>query len=254
MRNLWLVLVVLFAGSSLTAAELSFDNLPRSDRTVRLFEPVNLDHGHSYESAFETGRHGRTGDLLKAQLVESAGDVSDDQWFGAGTALGVANNPIGIGASGWFDFYILRYLAVSTQFQFGYGIVTDELKDGGDGVFAGLSIGAKFVMDFPGVDINRWFRPFAAFYPAGFLYFSATEEVDPPDSDDTKKLNYSDIFYHMYGGAGVDFFLTPEIAIGAAIYVTGRIGGSKHKDHGVTVNTRGRVGVFFEYARLAIRF
>ena len=107
----------------------------------------------------------------------------------------------------------------------------------------------------PLVGLTDWFRPFVAFYPVGLAYLSATEDADIPGTGNTKDVKYSDLYFLMAGGAGIDFYLTNLIGVGFGLYIYGSIGGSKHKhSQGIETETKGQVGVYFEYARLSLRF
>lgn len=193
-------------------------------------------------------------DWLAGQLVEKDSHASADQMFGAGVALGFAGDPIGLGLSGWFDVYFTTWIAAEARLQLAYGLLTHPYQDSGTGVEVGLQLGAKFVFDMPDWEWSRWCRPFAAFFPVGFRYMAADEEFNPPGPGNSDHVHYSDVFFVIGFGGGCDFFLTPNIAIGVGLFVDGMIGGSRHDRNGVVVRTRGRVDVFFEYFRLAMRF
>ncbi|MBX3475363.1 MAG: hypothetical protein KF754_13365 [Planctomycetes bacterium] len=235
MRNIVLAaLVVVFASAAPLCAESGF-GLQRA--SPRMFEatllPLDAD--------------------LRGQLMDESGAQSKDQYFGAGVALGFAGDPIGFGLAGWFDYYLTTWLAVGARFQMGYGIVTRRFEDGGVGLDFSMQFGAKFVFDMPDWEWSRWCRPFVALYPAGFRYASATEEAKDRSGRDFD-FSYGDVFYVITAGGGVDFFLTSNIAVGAAVYFDGTVGGSKHKEKGVTIRHRGAFDFFLEYARLSVRF
>ncbi|MBE7491921.1 MAG: hypothetical protein HS108_09245 [Planctomycetes bacterium] len=190
---------------------------------------------------------------LAGQLLDESGPRSKDQMFGAGAALGFAGDPIGFGLSGWFDFYFTTWLAAGARFQMDYGAITRRHEDGGTGLDFSLQFGAKFVFDLEDWEWSRWCRPFVALYPAGFRYHSATERAK--DSQGRRfDFAYSDVFYVISVGGGVDFFLTSNIALGAGILLDGTVGGSRHKKRGVKIRHVGGADFFFEYARLSVRF
>jgi hypothetical protein len=174
--------------------------------------------------------------------------------FGAGGALGINSAAVGIGFSGWFDFYFTPWLAAGAWMGVDYGFVGRREHDGGSALMFNFNLGAKFVLDFEDVDITDWFRPWVAFYPVGLAYFAATEEADPPGSADRRDISYSDLYYMMAAGLGIDFMLTRLIGVGFGLYFYGTIGGSRHESGNVVTRTRGFFGIHFEYARLSLRF
>lgn len=256
MRHFAIMLAAIALAGGLAAADLtklSFEKSFTAPRThaPSLFAAPEVD---APAKAFNFDSGLSDSGLYKGQLVDDDGTDTSEQLFGAGAALGMAGNPLGIGVTGWFSFYFTPWLAAEAKFVLAYGIITDAYENGGDGLAVGLAIGAKFVLDFPDMEITRWLRPFVALYPAGFVYFSSTEEIEPPGSGDTEDFTFSDVFYMIHGGIGVDFYLTNMIGLGVGVYITGTVGGSKHDKSGVEIETEGSVGVYFEYARLSLRF
>jgi hypothetical protein len=241
--------VLALCGLAASAAAADFEAAFDTPRThVNLFDdqPAVVD-------ANWTPRGDR---FATAQVIDDGGRSAGDQWFGVGVALGIAGDPIGFGASTWFDLYLYPFLAVSARGVLAYGVITNEYKDGGDALATGVSFGAKFVMDFDDVDVSRWFRPWAALYPVGFMYVAGEEEVETTLRTGSTRddFPYSDIFFVVQGGVGADFFLTDNFGLGVGLYLNGTLGGSRHRHDGHTIKTRGRIGVYFEYIRAAFRF
>jgi len=179
---------------------------------------------------------------------------SRKQKFGAGAALGLAGDPIGIGLTAWFEYYFRPYVAVGGNVLAGYGGITDPYQNGGDASYFGFALGVKAVLDVESVFESRLIRPWVAFYPLGLVLVSATEDYDVPGTGNTDDFDYSDVFFLIYGGIGTDFYFTDNVGLGGAIYVTGTIGGSKHTKDGVNIETKGNVGIYVEYLRLSVRF
>lgn len=230
----YILILLLACVGSLSAADFA-------DAFERRPEPVNL---------FDTAA---PADIERGGQLFSRGPDSRDMYFGGGVALGFANDPIGFGISFWYDFYFVPFVALSARYAITYGIITNEYEGGGDALATDFSIGAKFVFDFHNVKLSRWFRPWVGLYPVGFRYTDAIEDVKLP-GEPTRTIRYGDVFFLMQAGTGVDIFLTGNIALGAALFVTATFGGSKHEHDGITVRTRGGIGVYFEYISLTIRF
>jgi hypothetical protein len=257
MRQIAIALAAVLLAGGLAASDLTRLGFGESFTQAKASTHSAFPGGPDFatlETAFTTPRHLRETGLFRAQLIDDSGPGTDEQMFGAGVALGFHSEALGLGVSGWFDFHFLPYLAVSSRFHLAYGILTREYKDGGTALNLGLGLGVKFVLDVPDLEVTRWLRPWVALYPAGFVYVAATEDFDPPGPDSKKKFSYSDIFYLIQAGTGVDFFLTNMIGLGLGVYITGTVGGSKHEKDDTTIRTRGSVGVYFEYARLSLRF
>jgi len=250
MRYLLLVAAAL-ALCPLLHADEGFERSFSAERNLRA---VNL-----FEQQAETRTVAFAGDfdldpLLRAPIMESPRE-SADQMFGTGATLGINSAALGVTFGGFFDFYFTPWLAAGAHFSISYGILGRPEHNGGDALAVAVLLGAKFVLDFEDVEITDWFRPFVALYPAGFAYFAATEDADVPGTGDTKDVKYSDIFYLIAGGAGIDFYLTNLIGVGFGLYLYGTVGGSKHEhSNNIETKTKGAVGVYFEYARLSLRF
>lgn len=255
MRYFAMVLGLALVTSGLSAASLAELSFGKSFHHARNIRQVNL-----FTVPPETGDVARSlprledGRVLKTQLIDDSGPDSDERMFAAGVSLGFHSYNIGLGMGAWFDFHLFPWLAFGTRFHLAYGILTRTYEDGGDALHLGVSLGAKFVLDFPDMEVTRWLRPWVALYPAGFAYVDASEDFDPPGADDNGTFKYSDIFYFIQAGTGVDFYLTNFIGLGLGVYITGTVGGSRHEKDGTEVRTRGLVGVYFEYARLSLRF
>ena len=256
MRYMLMVLTaVVFTGgvSAATLTELSFDRSFQHARSNGVDRNLFATKLPQTEAAY-TFSGFDLDDTLRSQLIDDSGPTSEERMFGAGAALGFHSYNIGLGVSGWFDFHLFPWLAFGTRFHLAYGILTRTYKDGGEALHIGMGLGAKFVLDVPDLEVTRWLRPWVALYPAGFAYVAATEEFDPPGNDDEGTFKYSDIFYFIQAGTGVDFYLTNMIGLGLGVYITGTVGGSKHEQDGSDLRTRGLIGVYFEYARLSLRF
>ena len=249
MRYFILLVLVVGLASALGAASLSDLSLEQGLKQARVQRTPDLFE--TREIAF-TGATGMDR-LVRAQAFENGGRETDEQMYGAGAALGLNLEAIGFGAGGWFDFYFQPYIAVSALTTVAYGINGHDYHDGGDALFFSMSLGAKFVLDFPDIEINDWFRPFAAFYPVGFAYIAGTEDAE--EGSRTREVKYSDLYFMMAGGIGADFFLTHLIGVGFGFYVYGTIGGSRHKHTaGIETRTEGNVSAFIEFARINLRF
>lgn len=252
-----MLLALLLLATPLAARDLgmmSLDDAVRASRSDavhrQLFEPVELESSKAFEvKAFDADR------IVRSQLLEDDERQSEGQWIGTGVALGLNTAAIGIGFGAWFDFYVMPYLAVSAYSNVSYGIVGRPYHNGGDALAFTFSVGAKFVLDFPNLEVTRWLRPFVAFYPLGFAYYTGTEDADEFGTGNTRDVTYKDLFFLMAGGIGTDFMLTHNIGFGVGFYIFGSIGGSKQKHSaGIETDTNGAVGVYIEYARLSLRF
>ena len=245
MKYLWILLVVAALTPALGAKELGL-----GDFSAARHQPRTLFHTN--EVSFEHGE--KLDQFVRAPIL---GDTrnSEDQMFGAGASLGINSAAIAISFGAFFDFYFTPWLAAGTFVSVSYGFLGQKEHNGGDALAFSASLGAKFVLDFADMDITDWWRPYVAFYPLGVTFFSATEDADIPGTGNTKDVKYSDVFFLMLGGVGSDFFLTNTVGIGIGLYVWGTIGGSKHKHRqGIETTTSGAIGVYFEYARLTLRF
>jgi hypothetical protein len=235
----YILILLLACAGSLSAADFA-------DAFERRPEPVNL-----FDAAARA-------DIERGGQLFGRGPDSRDMPQGGRIALGFANDPIGFGMSTSFDFYFASYwgvpfVAASLHQAIAYGVITNEYEGGGIAYSGSLAIGGKFVFDFPGVALSRWFRPWVGLYPIGFRFADATEDVKLP-GEPRREINYTDVFYLMQAGTGVDIFLTGNFALGAAAYVTATFGGSTHRNEGITVKTHGRIGLYIEYISLTIRF
>lgn len=232
MRTLLLLAVL---SAPLCAADLAFE-MPRVARANSLFEgmPNVLER------------------TQRAPLLEGTGRATGEQMFGAGVSLGIDSSTIGLGVGGWFDFYFTPWIAIEANARIGYGILGRRYHDGGTGLIATFGLGAKFVMDFEEWEFTEWCRPFAVLSPIGFAFLAGDEAAE--DNGDDVRTKYSDILFQVHGGVGCDFFLTDLIGVGLGLYMYGTIGGRKQTSADVETRTRGQVGVFFEYARLSLRF
>ncbi len=240
-----LILAILACGApafALESFEQAWDD-SRSQRPVNLF--ANTATGTA--SALPLER------MVFAQDTAETKPPTEEQ-FGAGASLGINYAAIGAGIGLWFEYYPMPFVAINAHTTFAYGVLGNPYIDGGSGFAFSFQLGGKFVLDFEDLPFTRWLRPFVAFYPVGVAYFSGEEEFDVPNSGDTDDLTYSDAFYLMSGGFGSDFYITQNIGVGAAVYIYGTVGGSRHEKRGRDLRTEGSVGVYFEYARLAIRF
>jgi hypothetical protein len=247
-RSILLVAVLAIGAPGLLAFE-SFEQAWQSSRETRslnLFE----DASPVFSAATPARVDGTA--FLRGQ-DEPYRDPTPEM-FGAGASLGINYAAIGIGFGLWFEVYPLPFLAINAHTSIAYGILGSPYLDGGDGLAFSFQVGGKFVIDFEEIEITRWLRPFVAFYPFGVAYFSGTEEFDPPGTGNTDEITYSDAFFLMSGGFGSDFYITPNIGVGVAIYIYGTIGGSRHDKPGDDLDTEGSVGVYVEYVRLALRF
>lgn len=251
MRYLLVLSAMLALCPLLAATESGFEHgfaNSRTPRAVNLFEPAQAAPV-SFSADF-----GSLDPLLRAPIMESPRE-SANQMFGTGATLGINSAALGVTFGGFFDFYFTPWLAAGAHFSISYGILGRPEHNGGDALAVSVLLGAKFVLDFEELEITDWFRPFVALYPAGFAYFAATEDADIPGTGDTKDVKYSDLFYLIAGGTGIDFYLTNLIGVGFGLYLYGTVGGSKHKhDDGIETESTGSVGVYFEYARLSLRF
>lgn len=218
----------------------ALDELPDDWRPADSLRPVALfDRGGSWHQQPVYG-----------QLIDDTGPRSTDQLIGFGAALMLDTSALGLGVNGFFDFYFTPWISASAHTGVAFGVLGRRHVDGGTGLGYHLALGAKFTFDLPDWEWSRWVRPWVAFYPVGFRYFSATESVDA----DNDRITYNDIYFHMQGGGGVDFYLTSLIGLGAGVLFYGDFGGSRRRigDHRIT--TRGLWGLYFEYARLTVRF
>jgi hypothetical protein len=238
MGRLLILMLVCAGGLAAHGQEFAFD-LPRT-REARLFTdaPPPADVPDIY----------RTG-----QLLDDSGPPSSELKYGLGASLALVDNPVGFGSNGWFDYYPFTFLAFGVNTFFNYGVITRDRLDGGTAFSTGFTAGGKFVLDFPELELTRWFRPYAMFHPLGLMYFAGSEDFRDSDGNrDT--FRYSDVFFMMQGGAGVDFFLTSELAVGAGFFWRSTYGGSRHTSSGVRVRHRGRTDLNLEYIRLTYRF
>ncbi|MCC7507831.1 MAG: hypothetical protein IT464_00480 [Planctomycetes bacterium] len=188
------------------------------------------------------------------QLLDDSGPRTTEQMFGAGASLSLDTNALGLGFNGFFDFYFTPWIAAASHVGVSYGFLGRQYQEGGTGMGFHVALGARFTFDLPDWEWSRWLRPWVAFYPVGFQLFSASEDFDPPGSDDEGTFKYSDIYFHMMGGGGADFYLTSLIGLGVGVYFYGSFGGSRHKQDGATIRTNGLFGMYFEYARVTLRF
>lgn len=248
MRNLVLFTAVVLGAAGLSA-EMHFTLNTSCVRQVNLFEPVPGKTPRATTANWSPNFE----NFAKGPLLED-GRASEGQMFGAGGALGINTAAVGIGFTGWFDFYFTPWLAASTWVGIDYGFVGRRVHDGGSALMFNVNIGAKFVMDFADMELSDWFRPWAALYPLGFALYSATEEADPPGNDDRVDITYSDLYYMVATGGGIDFMLTNLIGVGFGMYLYGTVGGKRHEIDNVITRTRGFFGFHFEYARLNLRF
>jgi hypothetical protein len=187
------------------------------------------------------------------QILDDSGPPSSEQKFGLGASLALVDNPIGLGTNGWFDYYPFTFLAFGVNTFFNYGVITRKRLDGGTAVSTGFTVGGKFVLDLPDLELTRWFRPYGMFHPIGLMYFAGQEDFRDSDGN-SDSLRYSDLYYMMQLGAGVDFFLTSEFAIGAGLFWRSTFGGSRHSRSGVSIRTRGRSDMNLEFIRVTYRF
>jgi hypothetical protein len=244
-------IVAMMAGPMLCAATAweSEWRQPRAERA--LFEvpaeaaPVSYDHGSFLGWAQDQVAPGQAATKKRETTQEK---------IGVGASLGINYAAIGIGLGFFAEYYPLPMLAVGAHMSVAYGALGSPYESNGDGLAFAMLFGARFVVDFDTIEITRWLRPFVAFYPFGFAYFSGTEEFDVPGTGNTDDITYTDIFFLTTGGFGSDFYITPQIGVGVAIYIYGTIGGSKHEKRGFELETEGSVGVYVEYVRLSFRF
>lgn len=248
MKFLWILVAIATLAPGLCAETLSFDNGFAAARSHNARPLFRID-----EASFSKSGE-RLDQFVRSPLLED-GHNSADQMFGAGASLGINTAAIAVSFGAFFDFYFTPWLAAGTFVSVSYGFLGQREHNGGDALAVSASLGAKFVLDFPDMEVTHWLRPFVAFYPLGVAFLSATEDADIPGTGNTKDVKYSDVYFLMLGGVGSDFFLTDNIAIGIGLYVWGSIGGSKHEhSQGIDTRTSGAIGVYFEYARLTLRF
>lgn len=242
MRSLLLILVVLL-GLPVLGATVEGRRTPERDPGRWLEEEpaaISLDVP-SFEDAF------------RAQVGTKKRETTKEQ-FGAGASLGINYAAVGLGLGFWFEYYPVPMAAVGAHMSVAYGALGSPYENGGDGLAFSLQFGGRFVVDFDSIEITRWLRPFVAFYPVGFAFFSGNEDFDVPGTGNTDEISYSDVFFLMSGGFGCDFMITPQIGLGLGLYIYGTVGGSEHEKGNFKFRTEGSVGVYFEYVRLSLRF
>jgi len=248
-RTLMLV-VVLFITPCLYAASAFEAGWRRPDRAPA---PEWFEGGQIAPVSFDLGPADLPRNWIDGQTVMKKRETTVEQ-FGAGASLGINYAIPGLGLGFWFEFFPMPFISAGAHMTVGYGGLTDPYENGGTGLAFSLQFGARFVVDFDTIEITRWLRPFVAFYPVGFVYFSGTEDFDVPGTGNTDELTYSDVYFMMSGGFGCDFMITPQIGLGPGLYIYGTAGGSEHKKGNFKLRTEGAVGVYFEYIRLVLRF